>query len=111
MAEKDRLRIKQINIRLTDTEYQYLHDKASSCELTMSDYIRKVITDGFVIKYQSFDIKELSRELNKIGVNINQIAHHINANGGEYERQDLDNLISEFSEIESVIFKHVWGLE
>ena len=111
MAEKDRLRIKQINIRLTDAEYQYLHDKASSCELTMSDYIRKVITDGFVIKYQSFDIKELSRELNKIGVNINQIAHHINANGGEYERQDLDNLISEFSEMESVIFKHVWGLE
>lgn len=111
MAEKDRLRTKQINIRLTDAEYQYLHDKAKSCELTMSDYIRKIIGDGIIVKYESFDIKELSNELNKIGVNINQIAHHINAKGGEYEKQDMDNLISEFSEMESLIFKRVWGLE
>ena len=111
MAEKDRIRKIQLNIRVTETEYGIAKDKASYCGLTMSDYIRKQITDGVVIKYERLDIKTLANEINKIGVNINQIAKHINEKGGEYDRQDMDSLIREFQDMQAVIYKNVWGIE
>lgn len=111
MEEKNRIRKRQMNIRLTDIEYENVKAKAEYCNLTISDYMRKQIMDGIVIKYESFDIKALGNELNKIGVNINQIAKHVNEKGGEYDRQDMDNLIKEFQEMQAVIYEKVWGLK
>lgn len=111
MGEKDRIRNKCVRVKMTENELQYAKDKANYCNLTMSDYIRKQITDGVIIKYERFDIKVLANELNKIGVNINQIAKHVNQKGGEYDRQDMDNLIKEFQEMQGVIYTRVWGIE
>lgn len=114
MAEKDRkfrTREKEIRIKVTDDELQYAKDKAAYCGLSMSDFIRKQIKEGVVIKYERFDIKTLANELNKIGVNINQIAKHVNEKGGEYDRQDMENLINEFQEMQALIYSKVWGLE
>ncbi len=41
-------------------------------------YMRKMAIDGFVINVDHTDIKELTYEINKIGVNINQIAKKVN---------------------------------
>lgn len=114
MAEKDRkfrAREKEIRIKVTEAELQYAKDKASSCGLTMSDYIRKIILDGLVVKLETFDIKELSKELNKIGTNINQIAKHVNEKGGEYDKQDMNNLIEEFKEMQSIVYSKALGME
>ncbi len=111
MAEKDRIRKKQLNVRLTEIEYENANAKAEYCGLTMSEYIRKQIMDGVVIKYERFDIKALANELNKIGVNINQIARWVNEKGGEYDRQDMDNLIKEFQNMQSEVYAVVWGLK
>ena len=114
MTEKDRkfrAREKEIRVKVTDDELQYAKDKAAYCGMTMSDFVRKQITEGFIIKYERFDIKKLANELNKIGVNINQIAKHVNEKGGEYDRQDIDDLINEFQEMQALIYSSVWGLE
>lgn len=111
MAEKDRLRNIKLQLWVTEAEAQLAKDKAAYCELTVSDFIRGLITDGVIVKFESFDIKALANELNKIGVNINQIAKHINEKGGEYDRQDMDNLIKEVREMQGVVYKAVWGLE
>ena len=52
--------------------------------------------DGVIIKYDKFDIKSLSNELNKIGVNINQIARHVNEKENEYDGREIENLQKEF---------------
>lgn len=111
MAEKDRLRTKEIRVKVTENELQIAKDKASYCNLTISDYIRKQITDGVVIRYQRFDIKELSYELNKIGININQIARNVNEKGGEYDKKDLEELKQEFENMRNSIYKIVYGIE
>lgn len=111
MAEKDRFRTKCLRVKVTEEELQIAKDKAEYCGLTMSDYLRKLIADGVIIKYESFDIKALGNEINKIGVNINQIAKHVNEKGGEYDRQDMDNLIREFQEMQAIIYSKVWGIE
>lgn len=111
MAEKDRIRNKCIRVKVTESELQYAKDKAEYCSLSMSDFIRKQIADGVVIRYERFDIKELANELNKIGVNINQIAKHINEKGGEYDRQDIDALIRDYQNMQREIYAKIWGLE
>lgn len=114
MAEKDRkfrAREKEIRVKLTEAELQYTKDKANSCGLTMSEYIRQIIFKGLVIKLETFDIKGLSVELNRIGTNINQIARHVNEKGGDYDKQDMDNLISEFKEMQAVVYAKALGME
>ena len=113
MAEKDRnirIRDKEIRVKVTDEELQYAKDKAECCGLTMSEYIRKVIKDGVVIKLETCDIKALTIELNKIGTNINQIAKQANETRGQSINEDMETLISQFSEMQQIIFDKVYGL-
>lgn len=111
MAEKDRLRTKKIQVFVTEAELQYTRDKAKSCDLTMSEYIRQIIQKGLVVKLETFDIKGMSVELNRIGTNINQIAKHVNEKGGDYDKQDMQNLIQEFREMESFAYKKALGMD
>lgn len=110
MAEKDRKRKNKIQVTLTDNELQFAKDKAKYCCMSMSDMIRNFIKDGAIIKYEPFDIKELSNEINKIGVNINQIAKCVNEKGGDYDREDIDNLIKEFQTLQAEIYAKIWGI-
>lgn len=110
MAEKDRVRTKEIRIKVTEEELQYAKDKAECCGLTMSEYIRKVIKDGVIIKLETCDIKGLSNELNKIGININQIAKRVNETKGQSINEDMEILISQFSEMQQIIYEKIYGL-
>ena len=114
MAEKDRnirIRNEEIRVKVTSDELNYAKEKAKCCHLNLSEFVRKAIMDSVIIKYDPFDIKELSKELNKIGININQIAKHINEKGGAYERQDIENLILEFQEIQEIVYSKVLGIK
>lgn len=106
----NRLRTKQMNIRVTDEEYEKISDRAEYCNLSVSDYVRKQAVDGAIIKMETVDIKELSTELNKIGVNINQIAKHVNEKGGSYDREDMNSLVQEFSNLQELVYNKIYGL-
>lgn len=78
MGEENRIRKKIFKVHLSEIEYDILTEKAEYCGITKSDYIRKQIIDGAVIKYETCDIKNMINEINHIGVNINQIAKKVN---------------------------------
>lgn len=112
MAEKDRNnrpRNLEIRVKVTPNEMNFAKDKAKYCCMSMSEMIRHYITDGAIIKYEPVDIKELSKEINKVGVNINQIARCVNEKGGNYDREDIDNLIKEFQRLQAEIYAKIWG--
>lgn len=44
-----------------------------------------MLIDGYVIQVDYFDVKKMTAEIQKIGVNINQIARRVNATGTVYE--------------------------
>ena len=50
-----------------------------------SAYARKMLIDGYVIQVDYSDVKKMTAEIQKIGVNINQIARRVNATGTVYE--------------------------
>lgn len=98
-----RLREKQINIRVTDYEYQQIMERMKkSGSSSLSEYIIDAATNGFLINVDYSDIKALAYEINRIGNNINQIAHKINAEGSIYKGE-----IKEVQENVELIWKMI----
>lgn len=86
-----RLRNNQLIIRVSDTEREMIKRRMEMCkEINMTRYMRRMAIDRciFVVDYSA--IKEMTYELHKIGVNINQIAHKINSTGTIYEKEIND---------------------
>ena len=77
--EKDK-RIIQVNIRLTQCEYEKVSFYSQASCLSPANWIRKKIFTG---KFPDVKLSPIEssvyQELNKIGVNLNQAAHKINA--------------------------------
>ena len=66
-------------VRLTEEEKKKLKCCASAAGLKVEPYIRKLIMGVEVRPRPPDDFYKLLREINAIGVNINQIAHIANA--------------------------------
>lgn len=83
-----RLREKQLNIRLTEYEYQLIRERMEQTGArTLREFIVESATNGFLVKVDYSDIKGLAYEINRIGNNINQIAHKANSDGAVYKAQ------------------------
>ena len=55
-----------------------------------SAYARKMLIDGYVVHIDTTDIRAQTAELQKIGVNINQIARRLNNMGPLYTQDVAD---------------------
>lgn len=76
----------QINLRLTDTQYEIITGNAERTGLSLSEYIRRQLMKGKVIaKYELVadlpELKKLIAEFGRISGNLNQIARHFNTGG------------------------------
>jgi len=99
-----------IVVRLTDELYTELLIKSQSLNMTISDYIRGTICNT-ELNYQTNekDFGYLIGAINRVGNNINQIAHNLNIARNEqslnqFDYEDLMNqLIIINSEIKSLI--------
>ena len=79
MQEKSKF----LSVRLTAEEREHLDRLARESGLSLSNVIRSCINRT---ERQPAEINDLYREINRIGVNINQIARSVNA--GIATRQD-----------------------
>ena len=64
----------------------------------MSAYLRKMAIDGYIIQIDHADIKAMTAEIQKIGVNVNQIAKRVNATGSVYQ-EDIEEIKEVLAEI------------
>ncbi|RAV99665.1 plasmid mobilization protein [Pseudochryseolinea flava] len=72
-------RIIQVNIRITEAENAKLVAFAQASGMSTANFVRKIVFTGKFPKPKLSPIHaNLYRELNKIGVNLNQITHKIN---------------------------------
>ena len=55
-----------------------------------SAYARKMLIDGYVVHIDTTDIRAQTAELQKIGVNVNQIARRLNSMGPLYTQDVAD---------------------
>ena len=53
-------------------------------------YARKMLIDGYIIKVDYSEQRKLAAEVNKIGVNINQVCKRINETGRAFAEDVLE---------------------
>lgn len=100
---ENRKRNVQIIIRVTDEERSLIEEKMRQIPtLNLSAYARKILIDGYIITLDLQEVKGHTAQLQKIGVNINQIAKRINETGRIYA--------DDMNEIKRAM-EEVWRLE
>ena len=94
-----RKRTVQIKFRVTEEERALLEQKMKLVPTrNMEAYLRKMAIDGYIIQIDHADIKAMTAEIQKIGVNINQIARRVNAAGSVYQ-EDIEEIKGVLAEI------------
>jgi len=69
-----RKRTVQIKFRVTEAERDLILEKMKLVPTrNMAAYLRKIAIDGYIIQIDHADIKAMTAEIQKIGVNVNQI--------------------------------------
>ena len=100
---ENRKRNVQIIIRVTEEERSLIEEKMRQIPtLNLSAYARKILIDGYIITLDLQEVKGHTAQIQKIGVNINQIAKSINETGRIYA--------DDMNEIKRAM-EEVWRLE
>ena len=95
----NRKRKNQILFCVTDEEKQMIQEKMKLLGTTnMGAYLRKMAIDGYIIKVDYSEQRKLAAEVNKIGVNINQICKRINSTDRIYA-EDVSELKSRMEDV------------
>lgn len=82
MSKQNRTRIVQLIVRVTPEEHEFILEKMAALSTrNFNAFARKMLIDGHAINVDLKDYRELANEVNKIGVNINQIAKTANEIG------------------------------
>ena len=77
-----RKRTVQVKFYVTEEERRLIREKMKLIPTrNMAAYLRKMAIDGYVVHIDTTDIRAQTAELQKIGVNVNQIARRLNSMG------------------------------
>ena len=78
--------------KLIEQKMSLLHTK------NFSAYARKMLIDGYIVNMDTTDIRAQTAEIQKIGVNVNQIAKRVNSTGSVYQ-EDIEEIKGVLAEI------------
>jgi hypothetical protein len=92
----NRTRPKQIVIRMTDEEFNTLKEKVDKSGMKQQEYLIKAITGKTITNTDG--LKELTPELKRIGVNLNQIAKTCNQ-GNQASYDEIQRIGEELNEV------------
>ena len=94
-----RKRTVQLKFRVTEAERNLILEKMKLIPTrNMAAYLRKIAIDGYIIQIDHSDITAMTAEIQKIGVNVNQIARRVNSTGSVYQ-EDIDEIKGVLNEI------------
>ncbi len=83
---KNRTRPVRIEFRVTEQERQLIQKKMEQLGTkNMGAYLRKMAIDGYIIKVDYTEQKNLAAAVSRVAGNINQICRRINQTGHFYE--------------------------
>ena len=85
-------RNKQMNFRVTESEYEVIQKRMELTGIKKpSAYLRKMAMDGYVLKMDLTDLKEMVRLEHINANNLNQFVKRANETGNIYET-DIESL-------------------
>lgn len=92
MSGKNR-RDKTVLFRVSPEEYDLMQQKAElSGIVSLSAYIRKMAIDGYVIKLELPELREMISLLRRSSNNLNQVARRVNSTSRIYA-EDMEDML------------------
>ena len=89
----------QMKFWVTEEEKRLIDEKMAQLPTKRyGAYLRKMAIDGYIIQVDTTDIREMTKALDSIGRNINQIAKRINAGGPAYQA-DMEEIRERMDQI------------
>lgn len=89
----------QMKFYVTEDEKRLIEQKMQQLPTQRyGAYLRKMAIDGYIIQWDTDDIKAFTGELSAISRNINQIAKRVNAGGSVYQA-DIQEIQERLEEI------------
>ena len=89
---ENRTRPIQLKVRVNQQEKEIIQQKMQQLGTNnMGAYLRKMAIDGFILKLDMAEMKEMLSLMRRISSNINQIAKRANETGRVYDA-DLDEI-------------------
>ena len=96
---ENRERKKGFLLYLNEDEMEILEEKCRLANLkSKSEYIRRLITDGYILDVNFSELTRYNFLLSKISTNINQIAHRCNETKSVY-RSDINSVKGEMDKL------------
>lgn len=90
-------------IRFSSKEMELIHQKMSEFGmLNFSQYVRSISIQGKIVKLDVSSIKQLTTEINRIGVNINQLSRVANSTN-VLTRDELNRLKNEVAQLTHLV--------
>lgn len=92
MRMEKRIREIQIKFRVTEQEHETIMKKMALVGTNnMGAYLRKMAIDGYVIRLDMAELREMVSLLRRYGSNLNQLTKRVHEMGSFYA-QDLDEV-------------------
>ena len=89
LLSPERKRDKQLKIWVSKEELDMIHQKMAEFGTSnMGAFVRKMVIDGYIVKLDIPELREILHQLGPIGNNVNQMARKLNAGDSIY-REDL----------------------
>ena len=82
------------NFRVSESERDLITQKMAAAGIHNKEaYYRKMVLDGYILRLDLADVREMTRLLSNATGNLNQIAKRVNTDGNVYESdiKDIQN--------------------
>ena len=94
-----KIRTQELHILFTPEEITRIRQRMEEAGVqNRSAFIRKMTLDGYIVKLDTSDIREMITLLRRCSNNLNQVAKRANATGSIYET-DIEELKNQHDEI------------
>ncbi|MBD5443925.1 MAG: MobC family plasmid mobilization relaxosome protein [Lachnospiraceae bacterium] len=90
------------HIRFTKEEYDIVCKRSAELGLRAGTYIRTIAVQGVVKVFPLKELNDVHRALNRIGVNLNQIATVANSTGSLYQK-DMEDVLAEMKQLRIIV--------
>ena len=95
----ERKRNKQLKIWISQEEQDMIRQKMAEFGTNnMGAFVRKMVIDGYIIKLDLLELREVSRHIGYLDNNINQMARKVNAGKTVY-KEDVDEIQAQFNTV------------
>ena len=94
-------RIKKI-VGFSPTEWETVCRRSAELGLRTGTYIRTIAVQGVVKVFPLKELNDVHRALNRIGVNLNQIATVVNSTGSVYQK-DMEDVLAEMKQLRIIV--------